>query len=130
MFRCVKLTDNGLNSLLHKCLFLQSLNLYALSRLSSKLDTKFKLYCPGISLIHVITIIQFHRRSLQERMPSITSQVFGSLWCSGKSIYKFLQLSLQTYLMQTTNRYNLGCRIFQMKDSPVFLSARTLNPSI
>ncbi|CAJ1967385.1 unnamed protein product [Sphenostylis stenocarpa] len=31
MLRCVKITDDGLKSLLHKCLVLQSLNLYALS---------------------------------------------------------------------------------------------------
>lgn len=130
MFRCVKLTDEGLMSLLPKCLSLRSLNLYALSRLALKLDAKFKLYCPGISLIHIITIIQFHRCSLQELRSSITSEVFGSLWCPGKKYWVSSVISGQPNLMQTTNDTILTRRIFQMKDSPVFLSARTLNPSI
>lgn len=41
-------------------------------------------------------------------MPSITSQVFGSLWCPGKNYWVSAVISLQTYLMQTTNRYNFG----------------------
>lgn len=93
-------------SLLPKCLSLRSLNLYALSRLALKLDAKFKLYCPGISLIHIITIIQFHRCSLQELRSSITSEVFGSLWCPGKKYWVSSVISGQPNLMQTTNGYN------------------------
>lgn len=37
VLRCIKLTDDGLKQLLNKCVSLQSLNLYALSRLALKL---------------------------------------------------------------------------------------------
>lgn len=42
MLRCIKLTDDGLKSLLHKCLFLQSLNLYALSSFT---DEAYRKIC-------------------------------------------------------------------------------------